>query len=141
MFNILRATAEIVKNTWFLRGKFDRLPVTGSPRIWFQRMRSTKVPKIKWEKPLIYEAFGVRIGFNISANVIIQMVKKKKLQFIKKKNSYFYSIMLTVMSRYKCNQSRYIYYDYLPHKWLYKSKFTISTMSIFEFIICVSCKI
>ena len=41
------------------------------------------------------------------------MVKKKKLQFIKKKNSNFYSIMLRVMSRYKCNRDAFTMIIYL----------------------------
>ena len=42
--------------------------------------------------------------------------QEKKIAIYKKKNSNFYSIMLRVMSRYKCNHPRCIYYDYLPHK-------------------------
>ena len=54
----------------------------------------------------MYEVFVVQVGFNISPKFIIQMVKKKILNLLKKKNSTFYYIMLKMMSKYKCNQSR-----------------------------------
>ena len=52
-------------------------------------------------KYVIYAFFSLDTNITRTPNG-----QENKLQFIKKKNSNFYSIMLTVMSIYTCNQSR-----------------------------------